>query len=190
MIPLRDNIPSDRFPVVTVSLIMANVVVFVYQLGLGQAAQSFIWKFAAVPASILSFHPVHENSTLFPPLTLVTSQFLHGGTLHLAGNMLFLWIFGDNVEGKLGYVRFLIFYLICGIISGLVQVFTLADAAVPIIGASGAIAGVMGAYFIRFPRAKIQTLIFLFFIIRIIYLPAILFLGIWLVFQIVAGVPT
>lgn len=189
MLPLRDDNPSSRFPLVTILLIATNVVVFIYQITLGQAEQAFIWKFAVVPKSIMTLQPVNQLSTSFPPLTLITSQFLHGGFLHLAGNMLFLWIFGDNVEAKLGYIRYIFFYLSCGVISALAQVLTAPDTVIPLLGASGAIAGVMGAYFVRFPRARIQTLLFFVFIFRIVYLPAIVFLGIWLIFQIVAGTP-
>ena len=186
MIPIRDEIRSGKFPLITISLIVANIAVFMYQLSLGGAEQYFIWKYAVVAKSLLTFQPLHPASNLPPPVTLVTSQFLHGDIFHLGFNMLFLWIFGDNIEAKLGYLRFPLFYLGCGIISALVQVAVSPNAEVPMIGASGAISGVMGAYFIRFPRAKVQTWVFFFFIIR---LPAVIFLGLWLVLQIVAGMP-
>jgi membrane associated rhomboid family serine protease len=186
MIPLRDDIRSGRFPLITISLIAANVFIYIYQLSLGPAQEYFIWKYAIIAKTLTSFHPIHPSSTLLPPLTLITSQFLHGGFLHLAGNMLFLWIFGDNVEAKLGYVRYLIFYITCGVISGLVQVLTFPHADMPLIGASGAIAGVMGAYFIRFPRAHVYTLI----IIWIVRLPAVIFLGLWFIYQLLNGAPT
>lgn len=190
MIPLRDNIPSRRLPVINVSLIIANIVVFIYQQMLGPYEISFIWKYGAVARSIVTFEPIHPASTVFPPLTLVTAQFLHGGLAHIGGNMLFLWIFGDNIEDRLGHFRFLLFYLICGVISILAQVVVSPNSELPIIGASGAIAGVMGAYLIKFPYARIHTLIFVFFFIRIVSLPALLFLGLWFIFQLLFGAPT
>ncbi|OQX92371.1 MAG: rhomboid family intramembrane serine protease [candidate division Zixibacteria bacterium 4484_95] len=190
MLPLKDDIPSRRFPFVTVVLIVINVAVYFYQLSLGHANSLFIWKYAVVPKAITSLHQLHPNSTIFPPLTLLTSQFLHGGFLHLGSNMLFLWIFGDNIEDKLGHLRFVLFYLACGAISAVIQIATFPGAEVPIIGASGAIAGVMGAYFLRFPYARVQTLIIIFFFIRIIRIPAVVFLGFWFIFQMLLGIPT
>lgn len=190
MIPIRDEIPSGRFPLITIILIASNVGIFLYQFSLGQYASFFIWKYAVVAKSLLTMQPVHPASTLPPPLTLVTSQFLHGDFFHLGFNMLFLWIFGDNVEAKLGYIRYPIFYLICGVISALVQVLTFPNAGIPLIGASGAISGVMGAYIVRYPFARIQTLFLFVIFIRIIRMPALVFLGIWLILQLVMGIPT
>jgi len=190
MLPLKDDIPSRRIPLITVGLILLNVAVFVYQQMLGPFQESFIWKFGAVARSIVTFNPIHPDSTLFPPLTLVTAQFLHGGFMHLAGNMLFLWIFGDNVEDRLGHFRFLVFYVCCGILAVIAQVIISPGAEVPIIGASGAIAGVMGAYLIRFPHARIYTLIFVFFFVRIVSVPALVFLGFWFIFQLLVGAPS
>jgi len=190
MIPLRDNIPSKTFPLVTIGIILANVVIFIYQLMLGTGEESFLWKYGAVAKAIISFQPVHPASTIPPILTLITAQFLHGSIWHLGGNMLFLWTFGDNVEDKLGHIKFIIFYLICGIISILAQVAVASSAMVPLIGASGAIAGVMGAYIVRFPQARIQTLLIIFFFIRIVSIPAFVFLGLWFVFQLLVGAPT
>lgn len=190
MIPLRDDIPSRRFPFVTLILIIINVAVYLYQLSLGHGDTIFIWRYAVVPKAIFTLHQVHPASTIFPPLTLFTSQFLHGGFLHLGSNMLFLWIFGDNIEDKLGHFRFVLFYLVCGALSAVIQIVTFPKAEVPIIGASGAIAGVMGAYFLRFPYAKVQTLIIIFFFIRIIRVPAVVFLGFWFIFQVLLGAPT
>jgi membrane associated rhomboid family serine protease len=190
MIPLKDDNPSGHFPFATSLIILLNLVVFIYQFTLGQGAQDFIWKYAVVAKTLTTFTPVHPASTLFPPLTLITSQFLHGGLVHILFNLLFLWVFGDNIEAKLGFIRFIIFYLVCGILSGIIQVITFPNTAMPLIGASGAIAGVMGAYFLRFPRARVHTLLFAFIFIRVVRIPAIVFLGIWLIFQILAGAPT
>jgi membrane associated rhomboid family serine protease len=186
MIPLRDDIRSGRFPFVTFSIIAVNTLIYLYQVSLGPGAEYFIWKYAVVAKTLTSFHSIHPASTLPPPLTLITSLFLHANFLHLAGNMLFLWIFGNNVEAKLGIVRYPLFYLTCGVISGIVQVLTFPNADMPLIGASGAIAGVMGAYFIRFPRAHIYT----WFFFWIIPLPAVIFLGIWFIYQLLNGAPT
>ncbi len=190
MLPLKDDIPSRRYPFITVGLILLNVGVFAYQQLLGPFQTMFIWKFGAVARSIITFSPVHPDSNLFPPLTLITAQFLHGGFMHLGGNMLFLWIFGDNVEDRLGHLRFLFFYLCCGVLAILAQVIVSPNSEVPIIGASGAIAGVMGAYLIRFPRARIYTLIFVFFFVRIVSIPALVFLGFWFIFQLIVGAPS
>ncbi len=187
MIPIRDDIPSNKFPLFTISLIIVNVGLFVYQISLGPAAEQFIWKYAVVAKSLVTFQPVSTVSTLPPPLTLITSQFLHGDIYHLAANMLFLWVFADNIEAELGHFKFILFYLVCGMIAALVQVVSYPGSTIPMIGASGAISGVMGAYFIRFPRANVVAWLFLFFTIR---LPAVIYLGLWLVLQIVAGVPT
>lgn len=189
MIPLRDDIPSRRFPIITLILVVTNVAIYLYQLTLGQGESIFIWKYAAVPRAVTSLHQVHPASTIFPLLTLFTSQFLHGGFWHLAGNMLFLWTFGDNVEDKLGHLRFILFYIICGVLSVIIQIATFPGAEIPIIGASGAIAGVMGAYFLRFPNARVLTLVIVFFFIRIVRVPAVVFLGFWFIFQVLVGAP-
>jgi len=186
MIPLRVEKPSGSFPVATIILIISNVLIYFYQLSLGPAEEYFIWKYAVVAKSITTLNPAHPFSTLFPPLTLLTSQFLHGSFIHLLFNMLFLWVFGDKIEAKLGFTRYIAFYLLCGIISGVTQVITYPNSTLPLIGASGAIAGIMGAFIIRFPKDWIQTLFF----VGLIRVPAIIFLGIWLILQVVIGAPT
>lgn len=175
MIPLRDIIPSRTTPYVTISLISLNVLVFVYELSIGRAVDAFTLYFGLVPAA-------------FSWVTVFTSMFLHGGLLHVAGNMLYLWIFGDNVEDRMGHGRFLVFYLLCGVAAALAQTITAPDSVVPMVGASGAIAGVMGAYFVLYPKSRIVTLIPLFFFFQVIEVPAILFLGIWFLMQFVSGV--
>ena len=190
MIPLRVENPHKRFPFIKILLVTANMSIFFYQLYLGSVEILFIWKYSAVAKTLTTFAPVHPASTLFPPITLITSMFLHGDLWHLFGNMLFLWIFGDNVEDKLGHIRFFMFYFACGVISTAVQVITAPSLELPIIGASGAIAGVMGAYFLRFPRTRVWTLVIVFFFIRVIRVPAVIFLGLWFIFQILAGAPT
>jgi membrane associated rhomboid family serine protease len=175
MIPLRDIIPSRTTPYVTISLISLNVLVFLYELSIGRAVDAFTLYFGLVPAA-------------FSWVTVFTSMFLHGGILHVAGNMLYLWIFGDNVEDRMGHGRFLVFYLLCGVAAALAQTITAPDSVVPMVGASGAIAGVMGAYFVLYPKSRIVTLIPLFFFFQVIEVPAILFLGIWFLMQFVNGV--
>ena len=175
MIPLRDVIPSRTTPFVTVLLIVVNVAVFLFELSLGDSVDAFVFDFGLVPAS-------------FSVLTLFTSMFLHGGFLHVGGNMLYLWIFGDNVEDRVGHGRFLLFYLLCGTAAAVAQTFMQPDSRVPMVGASGAVAGVMGAYFVLYPHSKIVTLLPIFIFIQLIEVPAIIFLGIWFLMQFVSGV--
>jgi membrane associated rhomboid family serine protease len=174
LIPLRDIIPSRTTPVVTIALIAINVLVFLFELSLGRAVDAFTLYWGLVSAA-------------FSWVTVFTSMFLHGGVLHVAGNMLYLWIFGDNVEDRMGHGRFLVFYLLCGVAAALAQTITAPDSVVPMVGASGAIAGVMGAYFVLYPKSRIVTLIPLFFFFQVIEVPAILFLGIWFLMQFISG---
>lgn len=195
MIPLRDYRPSGAVPYVTLLLIIANGLVFLYQVLLQKEpsifgprisqADVFILQYGLIPREL-----VHMRD--LPPLipfpiwtTLFTSMFLHGGIAHIGGNMLYLWIFGDNVEGAMGHLKFLVFYLLCGAIAALAQVAISVNSTTPIIGASGAIAGVLGAYLMLFPYSRILTLVFFFFFIRLIQLPALLILGLWFVYQLV-----
>ena len=176
MIPLRDVIPSRTTPVVTILVIALNALVFLYELSLGPRAQvAFVQFFGVVPAAL-------------EPATLVTSMFLHGGWLHVLGNMLYLWIFGDNVEDRLGHGRFAVFYLMCGLAAALAQTVMSPHSIVPMVGASGAIAGIMGAYFVMFPRSRVLTLIPLVIFWEVIELPAIFFLGFWFLMQLASGV--
>src|SRR6187399_3245099 len=177
MIPLRDVIPTRTTPYVTISLVTLNVLVFLYQFSLGPAVNRFVLTFGLVPA-------------YFSWITVFTSMFLHGGFLHVAGNMLYLWIFGDNVEDRMGHGRFLAFYLLCGVAAALGQTFTAPDSIVPMVGASGAIAGVMGAYFVLYPHSRVLTLIFIVFYVNIVEIPAVVFLGFWFLMQLLSGVGT
>lgn len=177
MVPLHDDNPTRNTPYITYGLIGLNVVIFLYEVTLG-------------PLSIIEFYkdwgvvPVELNSNFNAEWsTLLSTQFVHGGWLHIAGNMLYLWIFGNNIEDELGPFRFLGFYLACGVTAALFQGVFDPASEVPIVGASGAIAGVMGAYIVRFPNAKITTLIPLGFFITTIQIPALVFLGFWFVQQ-------
>lgn len=176
MIPLRDENPRRLFPFFTIVLIGANVAVFIYQFLLAADAQvQFLYAYGAVPNSIIHGRNLHS---------IITSMFLHGGLLHLLGNMLYLWVFGDNIEGICGHFRFLIFYLLCGLIAFFSHFIFDAFSQIPMVGASGAISGILGAYALRFPRARVHILIPLFPIIwRTIPVPAALVLGFWFVMQ-------
>jgi membrane associated rhomboid family serine protease len=176
MIPLRDIIPSRTTPVMTAALIAVNAAVFVYEQSLAEPdLDAFVTTFGLVPAA-------------FSSVAVLTSMFLHGGWLHFLGNSLYLWIFGDNVEDRVGHLRFLAFYLVCGAVAALVQTAMNPGSGVPMVGASGAIAGVMGAYFVMFPHSRILTLIPILFFIQVVEIPAIFFLGIWFLMQLVSGV--
>jgi membrane associated rhomboid family serine protease len=190
MFPLKDDIPSRSFPLFTVVLIVANVAVFLYQLSLemGPAratATAFVMEFGAVPCRLTGMCATEDFPA--PMLTVFTSMFLHGGVFHIAGNMLYLWIFGDNVEDALGHFRFLLLYLMAGAGAAASQVLVGPDSRIPMVGASGAISGVLGAYLLMFPRARILCLIIFGFLIRFVHVPAIIVLGFWIVVQVFYG---
>jgi len=189
LIPLHDDIRSETPPIVTVSLIAINVLVYLLQ-SMAAGGQIWAWKFGLVPVELTHGVEVTPGAAFPVGMTVLTSMFLHGGFFHLAGNMLYLWIFGDNVEDRLGHVRFLIFYLISGAAAALFFVWTSPNLQIPLVGASGAIAGVLGAYVVSYPKARIATLIFFGFFIRIIYIPALFVLGFWFVLQLLSGLPT
>ncbi len=188
MIPLQDDAPRDTFPYVTITIIIINIAVFLYGLGLGYGGmRHFIYSTAAIPFEITHFSDIGVRAVVAPPFTLFTAMFVHGGFLHLAGNMLFLWIFGDNIEDRLGHVKFVIFYLLTGLIASGAHILASPNSTLPMIGASGAIAGVLGAYFVLFPRANVKTLIFLFVFVSVVRVPAVFFLGIWFLFQLLSS---
>ncbi|WKZ33447.1 MAG: rhomboid family intramembrane serine protease [Thermodesulfobacteriota bacterium] len=188
MIPIRDDIPSRTYPYVTVALLVLNAAVFLYQLTLDvNGLERFIYATAAIPAELTSMAEVRPVDVLPVELTLLTAMFVHGGLLHLGGNMLFLWIFGDNVEDRFGHFRFLFFYLAAGVAASMVHILIEPGSIVPMVGASGAIAGVLGAYFMLFPRAQVQTLVILPLFISMARLPAVLFLGFWFLFQVLSS---
>ncbi|MEY2831947.1 MAG: hypothetical protein RLZZ574_1205 [Cyanobacteriota bacterium] len=189
MIPIHDENPTSSTPVVVYALIAINAVVFLHQITLGAGLDGFMQLYAVIPQQLTaSFDGIPINQPVPEILTLITSQFLHGGWMHIGGNMLFLWTFGDNIEQDLGHFKFLFFYLTCGVLAGLTHWFFGMQSGVPTIGASGAIAGVMGAYLIKYPRAKIVTLLPLFIIFTTIRIPAIYFLGFWFVQQALSSV--
>ena len=178
MFPLRDHNPSGRTPYVTYALIALNILIFLSYLPLfsdPRALNQFFFDWAMIPAF------VHQNGDYY---TLVTSMFLHGGWMHLGGNMLFLWIFGDNLEDKMGHIPYLLFYLACGIGAGLAHYLSAPLSSVPTVGASGAIAGVMGGYLLLFPKARVDVLIILVVFFRILSIPAWGVLAVWFAMQI------
>ena len=187
MIPLSDSAPRYRFPVVTVLLIVTNLVVFLYEINLpARGLQRLAFEFGVVPWRTVAapFDPTISAAEAILPL--FTSMFLHGGWMHLIGNMWFLWIFGDNVEDRLGSARYLMFYLICGITAALVHVILNLRSTVPTVGASGAIAGILGAYFVLFPRSRVLTLV-PFFFLWTVRMPAVIMIGYWFVIQLLSG---
>lgn len=194
MIPLKDDVPSQTIPVVTLAVIGLNVAVFFYQLSLQmgtdpsaqRAAQDFVIEFGVVPCRLTGRCRILEDFP-HPVLTVFTSMFLHGGLLHLGGNMLYLWIFGNNVEDILGHGRFVIFYLVSGLAAAVAQTMINPGSAIPVVGASGAVSGVLGAYFLLFPYSTVLTLVTFGFFWRFIHLPAMIVLGLWIVLQFLSG---
>ena len=183
VLPLRDFIPTRRFPVLTVSIIVVNIIAFAYEL-LADAGGTLEQSFYTM--GVVPFEVTH-NFGPFVALSFLTSMFLHGGFMHIVGNMLYLWIFGNNVEDRMGRGRFLIFYLLTGSVASAAQVLANPNSPIPTIGASGAIAGVLGAYIVLFPHARVQTLIILGYFARMAQLPALLVLGFWFVLQLFNG---
>jgi membrane associated rhomboid family serine protease len=181
VIPIKDLNPRQTTPVVTVALIVANVLFFLYEISLGQRVEGFLMSAAFVPARIQDGVPAAMGSALL-------SMFLHGGWAHLLGNMLFLWVFGDNVEDRLGHGRYLLFYLLAGYAAAFTHAFFSPSSMVPAIGASGAISGVLGAYLFLHPKARIVTVVWFLFFIRFIQIPAIVYLPIWFLLQVFSGV--
>jgi membrane associated rhomboid family serine protease len=184
MVPLKDENPISITPVVTYALIVINILVFIYQLSLGRQINSFFQLYAVIPEELTaSFRGFILNQSVPEILTLITSQFLHGSLQHVGFNMLFLWIFGNNIEEALGHLKFLFFYLLCGVLAALAQWFFTMNSPIPSLGASGAIAGVMGAYIIKFPQARVLTLVPIGFFLTTFRIPAFYFLGFWFVMQ-------
>ncbi len=190
MVPLRDDNPTAATPYVTYGLIAANVLIFLFELSLQpQQLDTFFHLAAVVPHELsASFAGIPVNQPVPEWATLISSQFLHGGFLHLAGNMWFLWIFGNNVEDRLGHVRYLFFYLACGVLATLAQWFFSQTSGIPSLGASGAIAGVLGAYVLRFPQIEVLTLIPLGIFFTTVRVPAVFFLGFWFIQQALYGI--
>ncbi len=191
MIPFRDKNPSGTFPFVVVVLIGLNGAMFIFELLLGKGLEGFLFDYGVVPAKVMYFlyHPSLDASTIKEAfLPFLTSMFLHGSPIHILGNMWYLWIFGDNIEDRLGHYKFVGFYIACGILASIVHVAMNRSVGVPCIGASGAIAGVLGAYLITFPHARVLCIIPIWFIWQVVELPAVVVLGFWFVIQLFSGV--
>jgi membrane associated rhomboid family serine protease len=188
MIPLKDDNPTRTVPFVTLALIVANSLVFLWELSLAPGRQQeAILSLAVVPSELSRIGSLGTGALLYNGMTLVTAMFLHGSILHVAGNMLYLWIFGNNIEDVMGHVRFAIFYLLCGLAATLTQVAATPASRAPMIGASGAIAGVLGAYLILFPTARVLTLFYLIVFVRVVPVPAVIILGVWFLLQLVSA---
>ena len=182
MIPIRDEIPTRRVPIINYLLIAANILVFVLMLLAGSAQEALVYQFAMIPANFTNGVDLGDVIDIF------TSMFMHAGLAHIAGNMLYLWIFGDNVEDRLGPVKYLAFYLMGGVVASLTHLLTNPGSQIPTVGASGAIAAVLGAYLVLFPQSRIMTFIPLGFFMRLTAVPAIIVLGFWFILQLFSGV--
>ncbi|MBI2460008.1 MAG: rhomboid family intramembrane serine protease [Candidatus Rokubacteria bacterium] len=199
MLPLKDDIPTRSFPLVTVGLIAANILVFLYQLSLSvpgdrealRTAQAFVYEFGLIPCRLSGrcALPV-ELGAPAPFATVFTSMFLHGGLFHVGGNMLYLWIFGNNVEDSMGHGRFIVFYLLSGLVASLAQFAIDPASQIPMIGASGAVSGVLGAYLVMYPHARVLTLVVFGIFWQFIRVPAVIVLGFWIVVQLLNGLLT
>ncbi len=185
MIPLKDNIRTTKIPFVNYTLLALNILIFVYELSLGSSLNPFFREYGLIPAKFLSTDSFDLYERIKP---FFSSMFIHGGWFHIIGNMLFLYIFGDNVEDEVGHFNYLFFYLICGFCAALFQIFSDMSSAVPMIGASGAVSGVLGAYLVFFPYSKILTLVPIFIFIQLIYIRASIFIMIWFLIQFIGGV--
>ena len=179
MIPLKDDNPRSAFPILTITLIAVNILAFLLELQFG--LEYVVMKYGAIPIEIVNGQDLE---------TMFTSMFLHGGSMHLAGNMLYLWIFGDNIESYLGRFKFILFYLICGLIAIFAHIIVSGSSEVPMVGASGAISGILGAYLIKYPKAKVLVLIPIIFFITVRRIPALFVLGFWFIMQLFSGVVT
>ncbi len=184
MIPFKDDNPATRFPFVTISLIVVNTLVFFMQAVSPSDPGRIAFAYGAIPRFLLTMKTVQP---IHPVLTVFSSMFMHGGLVHLGTNMLYLWIFGNNIEDRLGHGRFVIFYLLCGVVAAYSHAVANPSSMIPMIGASGAIAGILGAYLLLFPRARVHTIIFLGFFVQVVRLPAVFVIGLWILIQFASG---
>lgn len=193
LFPLRDDNPRQTFPLVTIGIIIVNTLVFFYQLTMSpERGALFIRAAGVIPLEITTLtdivrFPDQPRNIVPVPLTIFTSMFVHGGWLHLISNMWYLWIFGDNIEDSMGHFRFILFYLIAGLFAALAQIFIHPTSLVPMVGASGAIAGILGAYLIQYPRARVRCLLFIFIFFTFVDIPAFAVLGFWFIVQLLRG---
>ena len=183
MIPYKDDNPTRTFPFVTIGLIAVNIAVFIWEL-MQPVGQQIPLMYGAVPHNLLTFE---KTQPISPALSIFTSMFLHAGLLHVAGNMLYLWIFGNNIEDSLGHFRFLLFHRFSGIVAAFGHALTDSQSMIPMVGASGAISGILGAYILLFPQARVHTLIFFGFFFQVVRIPAVVVIGFWIVVQLISG---
>src|SRR4030042_2468867 len=187
MIPIRDVTPSEHFPLINRAILAVNVLAFVWQMAQGPQLKEALFLYGIVPSRYSDPMVSVEFTTLQQALPFLTSIFLHGGIMHILGNMWFPYSFGDNIEDRLGHFRSLVFYLLCGLAAGFIHLATNWHSTIPTIGASGAIAGVMGGYLLLYPHARVLTLIPIFFFFQFVELPAYIFLGFWIFIQIISA---
>lgn len=189
MFPIHDENPSATTAYVTISVIAVCVAIFLWQFMLGVEGQQLVYQFGLIPAVLFEYRPLPAELAVLPAwLTVISSMFLHGGWLHLLGNMLYLWVFGNNIEDAMGHSRFIIFYIVCGIAAAMAQVIPDTQSVIPMIGASGAISGVLGAYLMLYPRARVLVVIPIFFYMHIARIKAGWVLGIWFAIQIISSI--
>lgn len=187
MIPYKDDNPTRTIPFLTIGIIILNIVVFFSQITSRSGMNAITYSYGAIPYNLITFE---SRQPIHPTLTVFSSMFMHGGFFHLGGNMLYLWIFGNNIEDKLGRLRFIIFYLFCGICAAYAHAFMNPHSTIPMIGASGAVSGILGAYMLLFPHASVHTLLFLGFFITTVKIPALIVIGFWAVLQFLNGMIT
>jgi membrane associated rhomboid family serine protease len=184
MIPYRDDNPINIVPFSTILIISLNMLVFIMQLLSGEDSRSIVYSYGAIPQNIVGSQ---SNQPIPASLTILTSMFMHGGVFHIAWNMLYFWIFGNNIEEMLGHIRFILFYLFCGVVAALSHILLSPDSNVPMIGASGAVSGMLGAYILLFPMAQVRTIVLLGFYITVVRIPALIVIGFWAIIQVVSG---
>jgi membrane associated rhomboid family serine protease len=185
MIPFKDENPTRTFPFFTITIIVLNVLVFFVEIFHSSDMKALVYKYGAIPRNLLS---MNDNRQVPAVLTIFTSMFMHGGFLHISGNMLYLWIFGNNIEDRLGHFRFLLFYMLSGIVAAYANSIASPASQIPMIGASGAVSGILGAYLLLYPQARVHTLIFFGFFIQIVRVPALLVIGLWGFIQLISGI--
>ncbi len=189
MIPLKDDNPTEIKPIVTIGFIVACVLVFLHQVSLqAKLGEIFVYQYGAIPAVVFGYADLPPELVAIPAYSsLMTSMFLHGGWMHLIGNMMYLWIFGNNIEDVMGHGKFVVFYALCGILAALSHAAIDSGSTVPMVGASGAISGILGAYLLLYPRARVLVLIPFGFFSQMIYVPAGIVLGLWFLMQLFSG---
>lgn len=185
MIPYKDDNPTTIFPFLTIGIIVVNTLIFLWEVFSAEGMNSIVYSYGAIPNSLLT---LKRSQPLHPFLSVFSSMFLHGGVFHLGGNMLYLWIFGNNIEDKLGHFRFLIFYLLGGIFAAYSHSITSPQSTIPMVGASGAVSSVLGGYLLLFPRARVYTIVFFGFFYQILRVPALIVIGFWAIIQLVSGI--